>query len=522
MTEMPLRLEGYQQHVVQWLSQKPKALVALEQGLGKTCVSAVDIVAPATVICPATMLFTWQDELAGWRPELKVQVITSGKTPIDLTADVHVISYGMVGRLELPKPTTLVVDEGHYIKSPTAKRSNVIGKMMVHAPRVRVLTGTPVVNSPIDLWLILRALGATKLNYTAFGIRYCAGYQNIWNAWDFTGLSNEEALREILDTVMIRLTKAQCLKDLPPKIYRVLELDLPLDKREKKLSRDEIEKLPDNVAFQAISDILRMNAQNKLPLAVDHIKDILASEEKVVVFGYHTEIIDALCHELRGFGPVQITGRDNSKARHAAVQKFQTDPKCRLFVGNYEAAGVGITLTAASRVVFVESSWVPASIEQAADRCHRRGQMNTVMVDILTIHKSIDAQMLHKVIGKMEIINQIVQETDMNLSTDSVNALANLLRMAADILAAEAGVAAAAPAAAPAPAASAPEPAKSAAAAPKITIEAIRELAAKLIADGKGVEVRKAITSTGASKLSELDPSQFGDAYVKLSNLEAA
>lgn len=525
MTEMPPTLDGYQRHVVDWLQQKPKAIVALEQGLGKTCIAAVDMVAPATVICPATMLFTWQDELAKWRPELKVQVITGGKTVIDTSADVHVVSYSMAVRMKLPKPVTVVADEAHYIKSPTAKRSRSVAELLAQAPRARVMSGTPVVNSPIDLWLALRALGATKLNYTAFGIRYCAGYQNIWKGWDFTGLSNEDALIEILDKVMIRLTKAQCLKDLPPKIYRVIELDLPVDKREKKLSRDEIEKLPENVAFQAISDILRLNAQHKLPLAVDHIQDILASEQKVVVFAYHTEIIDALCDELKAFDPVQITGRDSAKARHAAVHKFQTDPKCRVFVGNYVAAGVGVTLTAASRVVFVESSWVPADIEQAADRCHRRGQKDTVMVDILTIHKSIDAQMLHKVIGKMEIINQIVKENPMNLSANTVSALADLLRKAADVL--EAGVATNEPAAvaAPAPAAveaaPAAEPAKPAAAAPKITIEAIRELAAKLIAEGKGADVRKAISASGASKLSELDPSQYAVAYGKLTDLEA-
>jgi len=541
------RLDHHQQLALRWLSSVPKAIVALEQGLGKTIVGSVDLDPPCHVICPSSMKYTWQAELAIWRPELKTQVFGAAKEPVQ-NVDVWITSYDAATKVQLPKTKTLIIDEGHYLKSPTAKRTAAISEIIERTPKVRVLTGTPVVNRPIELWPVLYTIGATKLGWFEFGLRYCAGWKTPWDTWDFTGLSNEEGLQAVLSSCMIRMTKANWLKDLPPKIYRVFELDLPVDRREKNLDIEDIE-AGSKVAFEAISDILKMNAERKLPQAIQHIKDALETEPKVVVFANHTAIIDALREALKDFGVVYINGSVDAKRRHQAVAKFQEDPKCRVFIGNFKAAGVGITLTAARRVIFVESSWTPADIEQAADRCHRRGQEHTVLVDILTIHRSIDAQMLHSVIEKMGLINRVIKETDMSQAQPNWSAVAAALHALAAAFEGQAITAAAeAPGKSEAPEPETkPEPkptkpakeTKAAASKPSaeeaqpaakvdapsekestsITLDNLRSQLASLIADGKRDEGLAVVNKYGANKLSELAIKDFPAVMAELQAL---
>ena len=107
---------------------------------------------------------------------------------------------------------------------------------------------------------------------------------------------------------------------------------------------------------------------------------------------------------------VKIDGSVSSEKRQTAVDAFQNDPNVRLFIGNIQAAGVGITLTAASNVVFLELGWNPAIHEQAEDRCHRIGQEDSVNVWYMLAEKTIDASIAGMLENKREVIDQITEE----------------------------------------------------------------------------------------------------------------
>jgi hypothetical protein len=143
----------------------------------------------------------------------------------------------------------------------------------------------------------------------------------------------------------------------------------------------------------------------KVPAVVEHVRDI-AEAEKVVVFAHHHDVIDALATELKEYDPVVVDGRVSAEDRHERVQRFQTDPDCRIYIGSITASGVGITLTAASRVVFAELDWVPGNITQAEDRLHRIGQRDTVFVQHLVVDGSLDARMAEVLVEKQRVADE--------------------------------------------------------------------------------------------------------------------
>jgi SNF2 family DNA or RNA helicase len=307
------------------------------------------------------------------------------------------------------------------------------------------------------------------------------------------------------------MTKAECLKDLPSKTYRIIELDLPIDKREKDFDLSQIDK-PDSIPFEAISDILKMNAERKLPDAVKYIKDCLEHTDKVVVFAHHTHIIDGLMDALKEFNPVKVTGSVKNEDRQTAVDTFQADKKCRVFVGNIKAAGVGLTLTAASHVVFVEASWSPADIQQAADRCHRIGQKDNVTVDLLTISGSIDALVLNSVLTKMDVIDRIIKESTMDQSL-----IAQKFRELADLFDSFDKQVAAAPKAEP-KAVKETKPVKVEPAAAPIdvaaapTLDDLRQGMAELIGSGKRDKVIAILANLNVKKVSDIEEDKFAAA----------
>jgi SWI/SNF-related matrix-associated actin-dependent regulator 1 of chromatin subfamily A len=136
----------------------------------------------------------------------------------------------------------------------------------------------------------------------------------------------------------------------------------------------------------------------------------LEEVDKVVVFAYHKDVIEGLKNGLESHSPVTISGDTASSKRQEVVDRFQTDPKTRVFIGQITAAGTGITLTAASTVVFVETSWVPGEIAQAEDRCHRIGQKDSVLVQFLVFAGTLEEHQLRAVVDKKITIEKIVDD----------------------------------------------------------------------------------------------------------------
>jgi len=228
---------------------------------------------------------------------------------------------------------------------------------------------------------------------------------------------------------MVRRKKDDVLKDLPAKRRQIVLLDIPdaagfvaaeqnavaQARRDLEEARRDLVGLPHGeqvmklrqcraIAMSEMSRIRKESAVKKLPQAIEHIHDILGNVERVVVFAHHHDVLDGL---VSAFGRIAVgfDGRDNLARRQEAVDRFQQGRGVRLFLGGLSAAGLGITLTAASTVVFVELDWTPARMTQAEDRCHRIGQHSPVLVQHLVVDGSIDSKMAKIILGKQAIMD---------------------------------------------------------------------------------------------------------------------
>jgi SWI/SNF-related matrix-associated actin-dependent regulator 1 of chromatin subfamily A len=333
----------------------------------------------------------------------------------------------------------------------------------IPAKRLLLLGGTPITNKPGDLWTTVQACDPLRLgrDYEKFHTTYSGGY---WDANGFVpnGTPDEDALREFnklaKERFMIRRLKADVLHELPPKIRRVVPLPMDglrskidaekkvltdlLDIYEKmvgirkEMSADDLVSAVFSIrpetwekyAEQCSGDITadtplarlararRDLAVAKLPMVIEYLQNLLDQGEKVVCFGYHQAVIEGLLEHFRkrnDFSTACIYGktpqesvRFPERTRTRQVEMFQDDAFCRLFIGQYTAAGTGWTLTAARHWVAAEEVWGPAELLQAEDRCHRIGSeiWDSVWADHLIVEGSLDDTFIAKIFEKMRYI----------------------------------------------------------------------------------------------------------------------
>jgi SWI/SNF-related matrix-associated actin-dependent regulator 1 of chromatin subfamily A len=321
----------------------------------------------------------------------------------------------------------LILDEVHLVKDETRRRAKSIfgGRYRdsgtfkpIRAKRKLFMTGTAIVNKPGDLWPLVKALapdglGASRVDFMS---RYSAATQL------------DELHMRLKTQIMVRRLKADVLTELPAKRRQVILLDVPdsdnilaaedraigLQKAALERAKSEIQGLPHAeqvmrlrqcraIAMSEIAKVREETALKKLPQAIEHIHELLANVEKVVVFAHHHDVLDGLSAAFLRI-MVGLDGRTELGKRQEAVNSFQHDRRVRLFLGGIRAAGLGLTLTAASVVCFVELDWTPAAMMQAEDRLHRIGQVNPVLVQHLVIDGSIDAKMARILIEKQSMI----------------------------------------------------------------------------------------------------------------------
>lgn len=305
-------------------------------------------------------------------------------------------------------------------------------------------TGTPLPNRASEGFGMFHWLAPNVEEFSSFykyGRAFCGSFEN-GNGYDKDGATNLDKLQEILrSTIMIRRTKAQVLKDLPAKRRVVVEIEPDLtesgliaaEQEAAEAFEEELDTLRAAVelakagtdeeyreavaalkkgagfAFTEISRLRHETALATLPHAVEHIMTALRGDpdHKVVFFGHHGDVIDGLIEAMKaeGIGTARITQSVPVHLRQAESDRFQTDPRCRLFAGGIQSAGVGITLTAAWHVVFGELDWVPGNMSQAEDRCNRIGQRNSVLAEHLVLQGSIAATMAVRLVAKQNVID---------------------------------------------------------------------------------------------------------------------
>ncbi len=440
----------FQRAGVAYCLPRQNALIGDDMGLGKTIqalgvINADPSIQHVLIICPASLRLNWKREAERWLVRTMTVGIVDGSFP---KTNVVILNYDILHKypktLRSREWDLMICDECHYLKNGKTNRTKAVfgykTKESVLEPiparRRLFLTGTPILNRPIELWPMLRAAGLVT-SWKYFVTRYCGGSRGRFG-WDVSGATNLSELQELLrEKFMIRRLKVDVLTELPAKRRQVIEIpangcesyvqaeqeaweeqearmtELQTTVELAKASEDpeEYKAAVRNLSqgmmasFTAIARLCHDTAMAKVPYVIQHLRECLETEDKVVVFAHHHDVVNALAAEF-GSAAVVLTGETKLEDRQRAVDRFQRDPHVRVFIGSITAAGVGLTLTAASHVVFAELDWVPANISQAEDRCHRIGQTESVLVQHLVLSGSIDCRMAQEIVEKQSVIDK--------------------------------------------------------------------------------------------------------------------
>ncbi len=419
----------YQKAGIAYAIKRSSTLIGDEMGLGKTiqAIGVINATAPKTVlvVCPASLKINWKNEMTKWLvADRDIQIVNGGGEQIPATPDVIIINYDVLSKhkdaINARTWDLVIMDEAHYIKNNTAARTKVA--VGIKANRKVVLTGTPITNRPIELQPIAGYLDPVTFgNYFKFGVRYAGAHQiNIGRktVWDFNGSSNLDELQRVLrQSFMIRRKKDEVLKELPEKVRQIIVLPnsdySDQIKKEFETLADAVDETSsEDIEFEQMSGVRHETALAKVNDVVTHVAAI---DHQVVVMAHHKDVVDGIKAGLEAAGKsvVTLTGDCNQAHRQNAVETFQAG-NADVFIGTIGAAGVGITLTSASHVVFAELDWVPGNMSQAEDRCHRIGQDSSVLVQHLVVDGSIDARLAQVLVGKQRVLDKALDNVVVN------------------------------------------------------------------------------------------------------------
>ncbi len=422
----------YQLKAVRWMEHfKGRVLLADEMGLGKTVEALLWAKAhpkrrPIVIVCPASLKWMWEafvhdilkvrcDVLQGMKRKLGRPLQESLHSSSCIIVNYDILST-WVPYLKRLNPKILYIDECHYQKNRRAKRTKALQRLAKHIPYIVAISGTPLTNRPAELWTTLHLLRPEEFkSFKVFAWSYCRPKYTPWG-WQYKGAHNlRELHRKLKSMMMIRRLKKDVLKELPDKTRTVVPLDIR--------HRDEYDEAVNNFIswlYKKSASKARRAARAKQLVKMGYLKRLAAKlkmkavynwidsflEEnngKLVLFCTHTKILNRLHKRYKG-QCVAVDGKVKGAKRTAAVATFQTQKRVRIFIGNIRVAGVGITLTAASDLAFVELDWTPGNHTQAEDRIHRIGQKNAANIYYLIAKGTIEESLCELIQKKQKIL----------------------------------------------------------------------------------------------------------------------
>lgn len=408
---------------------KGRALLADEQGLGKT-LEALEWIRrtprhrPVVIVTPSSLKYTWQKE-ASMHFGMRSEVLEGRpRKSLGLSSKIIILNYDILQHwlkvLLKNQPTTVIFDECHYIKNPEAARTKAAQRLSANASSVVGLSGTPMTNQAIDLWSILSCIRPELFpSRLKFAWRYCKPKATPWG-WQFNGAVKKKELNRILrERVLIRRLKKDVAKELPDKIHKVISFKLDSYQEYnkartdflgwlKKISPAKAKRAKRSQALVKIGYLLRLVAEIKLKWTIKWLEEFKETHpgKKLVGLTMHTSVIDALKKKFPN--SIVIDGRVKGKLRTESVRRFQTDKKIPFFFGNWKAAGVGITLTAAHHFASFDFPWTPGDLSQGLDRIHRIGQEKTVFIYFLMAMNTLEESQLTGLKKKGKVLSSIL------------------------------------------------------------------------------------------------------------------
>ena len=473
---MQLEPYEYQLEGVRYALDHQRCIFGDQPGLGKTLQAICTVVKahkeahiygdtfPVLVICPAALKVNWQREFkkfAGinavilddknrdcWERLYELRRSDGDSyAPVFITNYESLKKFFVTGIKDHARMTlrsivfdervklfkSVIIDESHKCKSSKTQQSKYVEGICKGKRWIFALTGTPVVNNNTDLIQQLKILGRLDDfgGYKQFVARYCDGPKQSSN------------LRELNYRLWIccffRREKAKVLTQLPDKMRQYITCDITNRKEYDDAENDVIKYLrqyknasDDRVARAMRGQVMvkmgilkQIAAKGKIKAVSEFIHDIIDGGEKLIMFAYLKDVVDALKNEFPD--AVTVTGSDDIKAKQNSVDRFQNDPECKLIILNYKSGGTGLTLTASSRVGFIEFPWTYSDCEQAEDRAHRNGQKSAVNCYYFLGDKTIDRYMYNVIQTKKDIANEVTGTTT-QVAEDMLNITMDLFR----------------------------------------------------------------------------------------------
>ena len=443
------KLYQHQEQGVKFLLTRNGCILADDMGLGKSIQSIIAAEESGAknilVVCPASVKINWQREINLFCDD--TVVINGGKwnqakytiINYDILKKYHTVEDKTTKEEKIPiirdmvnaKFDLVIIDEAHCVKDSKANRSKIINDLVINfgIPKVWLLTGTPVANRPIDFFNLLKLIKSPIANnWDYFTKRYC-GAKTIFTTLKNgkkkqvrlnNGATNLDELAQKTKNILLRRLKSEVL-DMPKKvvipIYHELSdkakkeydqlWDNYLIERKKKKKRGTIDR--DLVEVILLRKFIAMET---IPETIELVNNALEMDKKVIVFTNFTDELMELHEHFKKISVVHYGGMSNS-AKQDSVDAFQNNEKIRIFIGNEVSAGVGITLTKATVVIFNSFAWVPGLNEQAEDRAYRIGQNEDVNVYYQMFIDTISTRMYDTVKEKQDIISTIVGDKKM-------------------------------------------------------------------------------------------------------------
>ena len=407
----PYQIEG-----VDFIAKKQKALLGDQMGLGKSATSlmALNACDATLIVAPASLKYNWSDEIAKWCPHFTTTILKSKanfRWPV--SGEIVIISKEGLPDFLVPvlKPgekygeatwteedgiaaanTVLIVDEAHKFKNFKAVCSKKMGQLSRRVKKVIALTGTPLLNRPPDLFGVLSSVGMVG---EVFGT--WARYKELFHAYD-TRFGTEWGkptveVPERLRRVMLARRREDVLPDLPRKQYIDIKVENPksVNKQLDQLDAEygsSIEVTGMLPHFRAFSKVRANIAESRIDAMLEFVESCEEQDEPLIVFSCHLTPLNAL---LLREGWACISGDIDPEKRQEIVRLFQAG-KFKGIALTIQAGGVGLTLTRASKMLFVDLDWVPANNWQAEDRICRLGQTS----DKVTIYRMVSDHRLDK------------------------------------------------------------------------------------------------------------------------------
>jgi SNF2 family DNA or RNA helicase/predicted transcriptional regulator len=425
-------LMPFQRLGVEYIVSRKYCLLGDDMGLGKSLQALAAVAAlkakRVLIICPGMLVEQWLRLSAEWNIGHDHYYIGRVDASVPICNSfphwLLVSSYGYASTNNALRDLSydlVVIDESHALKNPTAKRTKRIlgkGSLLKNAERVVLMSGTPILNRPAELYIMLKTfcpdLLGKYVRWDLFVRRYCG--------FAAKGATHTDELAIILKEFMLRRTKEEVLDQLPPVV-------------EQKIYIEGI-KVPDD---EFLPTLRRLIAEQKTPHIVGYIKEILQTVDKILLICYHRDTIKEIQTQLQ-HNAVTIYGGQDHELRERNLTRFKTDPECRVLIGQINTIGFGVDglQHVCDRIVFGEIDWSPGVLAQAIDRLRRFGQTKTVFVDYIIAKGTLEERIDSKLKWKRKVIKELTETETMppkKTSTPKVAGLEDAVNLFARLIA---------------------------------------------------------------------------------------